>query len=235
MTGAEQFEYTGKEELDQAKYLPGYNRNIANQLMKMMKPGQALMDFGAGIGTISELVREQAQPESITCLEIDAGNKDMLEGKGFTVITDIAQCPDASIDVVYSSNVLEHIEDDVAALKEIYARLKPGGYASFWVPAWKILWTKMDDRVGHFRRYRRPMMVQAFQAAGFTIDRCYYQDCLGFPVTVLFKLIGDKDAKVTEGNLKLYDNVIFPVSHVLDTVCAPFIGKNLVMHARKPL
>lgn len=230
-----EFEYTGKEELEQAEFLPGYNRNIARQLMKVMKPGQSVMDFGAGMGTISELVREEAQAEKITCLEIDAGNKSVLESKGFNVITDIQQCPDDSVDVVYSSNVLEHIEDDVAALKDIHRKLKPGGYASFWVPAWKILWTKMDDRVGHFRRYRRPMMVDAFKQAGFEIERCYYQDCLGFPVTVLFKLIGDKDAKVTEGNLKLYDNVIFPVSHILDFGMQHFIGKNLVMHAKKPL
>ena len=47
---SEEFSYTGKEELDQARYLPGYNRNIANQLMKVMKPGQVLMDFGAEYG-----------------------------------------------------------------------------------------------------------------------------------------------------------------------------------------
>lgn len=230
---SEEFSYTGKEELEQAMYLPGYNRNIAAQLTRVMKPGQVLMDFGAGTGTISGLVRDLAKPQKLICLEIDAGNAAALRQKGFEVIGDIAACPDESVDVVFSSNVLEHIEDDVAALKGIYRKLKPGGYASFWVPAWKVLWTKMDDRVGHYRRYRRRLMIETFEKAGFTAERCYYQDCLGFPVTVLFKLIGDRDAKVTEGNLRLYDNVIFPVSHLLDYAASPFIGKNLVMHGRK--
>jgi len=45
----------------------------------------------------------------------------------------------------------------------------------------------MDDRVGHFRRYRHGMIMKTFEAAGFTVERCYYQESLGFPVTVLFK------------------------------------------------
>lgn len=231
MSGA--FVYTGKEELDQAKFLPRYNRNIANQLLKVIRPGQVLMDFGAGIGTISELVREQAAAEKIICLEIDAGNKALLESKGFEVIGAIESCPDESVDVVFSSNVLEHIEDDGAALRDIHRKLKPGGYASFWVPAWKVLWTPMDDRVGHFRRYRRGMMMKMFEAAGFDVERCYYQDSLGFSIGLLFKFIGDRDARITESNLALYNNVIFPLSRVLDFACSRFIGRNLVMHAAK--
>lgn len=228
------FSYTGKEELEQAKFLPRYNLSIAKQLMRVMKPDQILMDFGAGTGTISELIRIHAKPQKLICLEIDEENRKALEEKKFDVIGDIEQCADESVDVVFSSDVLEHIEDDVAALKNIYRKLKPGGYASFWVPACTFLWTAMDDRVGHYRRYSRKQMIAVFEAAGFTVERCAYQDCAGVPVKILFKLVGNKEARATEKNLQFYDSVIVPLSSLFDLLFSRIIGKNLIMHAHKP-
>jgi SAM-dependent methyltransferase len=229
----EEFSYTGREELDQALHLPRYNRHIAGLFVKGMEPGQSLMDFGAGTGTIAALVREQAQAEKIVCVELDRDNIAALHGKDFVVVTDALFVPENSIDVVYSSNVLEHIEDDVAMLKTLHCRLKPGGRAIFWVPAFPCLWTAMDARVGHYRRYTRATITQAFREAGFTVEKCFKQDSLGFFVTLLFKLIGSRDGKVNNASLKIYDDIVFPVSRLCDTVCSRLFGKNVVIYARK--
>ncbi len=229
----EEFSYTGREELEQQLCLPRYNRHIASLFLKAIKPGQTLLDFGAGIGTISALVREKARAQNMICVELDRDNIAALKEKKFEVLSDVSACADGSVDVIYSSNVLEHIEDDIAILKLLHVKLKPGGRAVFWVPAFPCLWTKMDERVKHYRRYTRETMIHAFTAGGFTVDKCFYQDSLGFFVTLLFKLIGSRDGRVSPASLKIYDRVIFPLSRLCDCVFSKFFGKNVVIYARK--
>ena len=61
--------------------------------------------------------------------------------EGFSVITDATDVPPNSIDLVYSSKVLEHIENNIEALRKLYASLKPGRRSKFWVPAFECLWS----------------------------------------------------------------------------------------------
>lgn len=228
-----EFRYTGREELDQAHLLPRYNRHIAGLVLKAIAPGQVLLDFGAGTGTIAALVREGAGAARLLCVEIDAANAADLKAAGFEVVADAAQAAPGSVDVVYSSNVLEHIEDDVAALKKLHACLKPGGRAVFWVPAFACLWTAMDDRVAHCRRYTRRSLEAAFLKAGFAVEKSFYQDSLGFFVTLLFKFIGSREGKVSGRALAVYDRVVFPLSRLCDLFCSRLFGKNAVIYARK--
>lgn len=62
--------------------------------------------------------------------------------------------PDNSVDIVIALNVLEHIEDDITAIKQIYRILKPGGYAIIEVPRNPNLYDLHDERLKHFRRYQ---------------------------------------------------------------------------------
>jgi SAM-dependent methyltransferase len=229
----EPFHYTGHDELEQLLLMPGYNRHIADLCLAAIAPGQTLLDFGAGTGTISALVRERAKAAKLWCIEIDSANIAELKKQGFDVVTDVAQLEPESVDVVYSSNVLEHIEDDVAKLKELRVCLKTGGRAVFWVPAFECLWTAMDDRVEHRRRYSRASLADAFRRAGFEVERCFYQDSLGFFVALLFKAIGRRDGKLSETPLRIYDRMVFPISRLCDLVCSPVFGKNAVIYARK--
>jgi SAM-dependent methyltransferase len=228
------FNYTGKDELQQQQYLQRYNRFIASLFAGVCKPGQSLLDFGAGIGTISSLVKEMASPGKITCIELDQENAQVLKRKGFEVLSHAELCPQGSIDVIYSSNVLEHIEDDVAILKSLHGCMKPGGRGVFWVPAFQCLWTVFDDRVGHFRRYRRDGLESVCRQAGFEVEKCLYQDSVGFFVALLFKMITDKEGSVSSTSFKIYDAVIFPISRVCDLLLSRFFGKNLLIYVRKP-
>jgi SAM-dependent methyltransferase len=231
---SEAFRYTGHEELEQVRLIPRYNQHIAELVLAAIEPGQAVLDFGAGIGTISMIVREEAGAANLLCVEIDAKNLATLKREGFDVITDVTEVPPASIDLVYSSNVLEHIDDDVEALRKLYVCLKPGGRAVFWVPAFECLWSGMDDRVEHRRRYTRRTLEQAFQKAGFDVEECFYQDSLGFFFTLLFKGMGNRQGKLNPVLLTLYDKFVFPVSQLFDLFCFRLFGKNAVIYARKP-
>jgi SAM-dependent methyltransferase len=226
--------YAGREELEQARLIPRYNRHIAELFLAAIEPGQALLDFGAGIGTISILVRERARAANILCVEIDANNVAALKREGFDVITDATQVPPDTVDLVYSSNVLEHIDNDVEALRKLHVCLKPGGRAVFWVPAFECLWSGMDDRVEHCRRYTRRRLEEAFQKAGFDVEESFYQDSLGFFFALLFKGIGNREGKLNPVLLTLYDKFVFPLSRLLDLFCSRLFGKNAVICARKP-
>lgn len=231
--GDKNFSYTGKEELEQQLAMPGYNQHIANLFLKKIDQGTTVMDFGAGIGTISDLIRRKKSTVRILCVELDEENKSILRGKGYEILEDADLCPDGTLDVIFSSNVLEHIEDDEAALRILYKKLKPGGIAAFWVPAFQCLWTPMDDKVEHYRRYTKKSMEDVFTKAGFRIQSCFYQDSAGFFITLLFKMIGDKDGTVSTKSLVIYDRFIFPVSKICDFLFSRLFGKNVFIYARR--
>lgn len=226
--------YGGHDELRQQAILVRYNKHIARLFERVAAPGQVLVDFGAGIGTISALMRDRAKPARLICLEIDATNIAKLRDQRFEVAVDPGEVAAGSVDLVFSSNVLEHISDDVGVLKQLYPLLKPGGRIAFWVPAFGFLWTAADDRVGHFRRYSRATLTRAFQDAGFDVDACYYQDSLGFFAALAFKAMGRRDGRVDEAMLHVYENAIFPLSRISDLACSRLFGKNLIITARRP-
>ena len=63
------------------------------------------------------------------------------------------------VDLIYTSNVLEHIDDDLAALKQLRATLSPGGRIAIYVPAMQVLYSDMDRSLGHYRRYGRQELL----------------------------------------------------------------------------
>ena len=67
------------------------------------------------------------------------------------------------MDFVFSSNVMEHLEDDVEVLRQLHDKLRSGGHLALSVPAFPALWTSLDDRVGHFRRYTVTSIQQALK------------------------------------------------------------------------
>ena len=120
--------------------------------------------------------------------------------------------------------MLEHIEDDVGALRELYNKLVPGARLLIYVPAFPVLYTSMDAKVGHIRRYTRGSLLKAVGAAGFRVHRASYADCLGFVATLAFKYSGNASGDVNRSALKLYDRAIFPLSRLLDGQEIPDVG-----------
>jgi SAM-dependent methyltransferase len=71
-------------------------------------------------------------------------------------------------DRVVSCNVLEHIDDDVAALRQMAAQLRPGGKVVVFVPAGPVAFGRLDRELGHYRRYTRRSLRAAMRAAGLS-------------------------------------------------------------------
>jgi SAM-dependent methyltransferase len=107
----------------------------------------------------------------------------------FRVVADAARlpCPDRSVDGVCAFDVLEHLDDDAAALKEWRRALSPGGWLVATVPAYRSLWSRHDDVNGHRRRYRRSRLQALLRAAGFATVRMSYFNTLLLPPIALWR------------------------------------------------
>jgi SAM-dependent methyltransferase len=90
--------------------------------------------------------------------------------------------PDSFCDAVVMLNVLEHIEDDAAALEQVHRMLKPGGTLVIEVPSSPSLYDNFDRLVGHFRRYTMGDLVKRLERAGFSVSRKSHLGFFVFPV-----------------------------------------------------
>lgn len=223
--------YTGVDNLEVMQEAVNYNRFLLDTVRKYAPPRARVLDFGAGSGQFAGPLKEQGM--DLTALEPDQLLQQRLRARELRVVGSTQELPDGSLDYIYTLNVLEHIEDDAAALLSLYSKLTATGKLLIYVPAFPVLYTSMDAKVGHVRRYTRDVLVARVSAAGFKIERVAYADSLGFFATLLFKLVGNKDGGVSLGALKLYDRAVFPLSRALDLVAQRWLGKNLLLLASK--
>jgi ubiquinone/menaquinone biosynthesis C-methylase UbiE len=223
--------YTGVDNLEAMAEAQNYNEFLVRLIRCGARPGARTLDFGAGVGTFAEQLHDDLQ---ITCVEADEGLQQLLRRKGLDAAGDMGDLPDESFDYVYSLNVLEHIDDDFSIVKEWHRLLKPGGAALVYVPAFRLLYGPMDRKVGHVRRYSRIELRTILNRAGFEVERLEYADSLGYPASLVAKVVGTDDGTLDPKLVRLYDRAVFPVSRALDTVARRVAGKNVWALARKP-
>ena len=223
--------YSGRDNLEAMKNATRYNEFLIG-LIRKNSVGDLALDHGAGAGTFAKPVSEANI--NVLCMEPDDTLRAELTDSGLDVAASLEEIPDGSVDYAYTLNVLEHIEDDRKAIAGLYRCLKPGGRILVYVPAFQILYSQMDDHVGHFRRYRRKPLIQVLQSVGFEVSQGRYVDGLGFLATLVYKLVGDRSGSVSPGSVAFYDSLIFPISRVIDFLSVGSFGKNLAIVATKP-
>jgi len=227
-----EFEYSGVENLIAMKKARNYNKFLLD-IVRHNLIGNDILDFGAGTGTFA--LPLQTTGVAVACVEPDARLRNDLSISGLTTYVDITAVPVNSVDCTYSMNVLEHVDDDRAALSAIYERIRPGGRVIIYVPAFNLLYSKMDELVGHHRRYRRKDLVQKMKDANFQIDTATYIDSLGFFSALVYRWLGNNTGVISSGSVKIYDRVIFPLSRILDHVVLGSFGKNLLVIGTRPI
>jgi SAM-dependent methyltransferase len=232
MTGPQSTAYTGIENLEVMREAENYNRYLQSLVERHAAGAKRVIDFGAGSGTFA--MPCAAAGFDLTAVEPDDQLRALLETAGITAVADAAALPNETFEFAYTLNVLEHIENDVEALQVLRTKLVPRGCLLVYVPAFPVLFTSMDLRVRHVRRYTRATLRCSLEAAGFEILELRYADSLGFAATLLFKAIDNGRGDVNRGLLRLYDRLAFPVSRALDVLTHRWFGKNLIALAAKP-
>lgn len=160
-------------------------RDLLARDIAPLPPGQAL-DIGAAGGGNTRVLRDAGW--QAMALEFGQTGAEIASERGLSVLrADATALPCASdvLNLVVAFDVLEHIRDDDAAVREIRRVLQPGGVALIAVPADPRLWSAHDEAVGHVRRYTQPELVDLFDRHGFTVEQVRSWNVLLRPVVAL--------------------------------------------------
>lgn len=156
--------------------------------------------------------------------------------------------PDATFDAVITSEVLEHIQDDVSAISEMVRVLKPGGRFAATVPAWlpeTVNWKLSDEyhapksEGGHVRIYARTELRAKLRTAGIDVDGFHRAHALHSPYWWLKCAVGphndDHPAVVKYREFLEWDIIEQPRStRVAERLLSPVLGKSAVFYGTKP-
>jgi SAM-dependent methyltransferase len=200
-----------------------------------------VLEVGAGIGTFSALLLERPVSEVVlmephaACAEVlrrDFGSRPGVE----VVEESLPDSPRLSaepgtFDFALCQNVLEHIEDDAAALTAICAALKPGGSLGLLVPAHPRLYGSLDRTYGHFRRYTHAGLETAVRTAGLDVERAYSFNALGIPG---WWVQGRKEEPgIGSRSLAIYEGLLRAWRPIEDRLSLPW-GLSVIVRARRP-
>ncbi len=149
-----------------------------------------ILDVGCGTGVLTGELERYGRASGIDfsykaveyCKE--RGLKNVVQGVGEKLPYN-----DNQFDVVLVLDVLEHIEDDKKAIKELHRVLKPDGILISFVPAFMILWGITDEVSQHFRRYTKSELVSKLKESDFKIIRSTYFNTFLFPPILFVRLI----------------------------------------------
>jgi SAM-dependent methyltransferase len=202
--------------------------------------GRSVLEVGSGMGYFAEklsegglerLVVSDADPHCLARLrETYAGRADVEVAE---VTLPGALEIGAPVEAVVAMNVLEHIEDDAQALRDLAAVTVPGGRIVLWVPAYMQLYGDFDRKVGHFRRYTPETIRSAVERAGLGVRRVRPVNLLGgvaWWIAVRRGGAGSPDRRL----VWLYDNVVVPTSRTLERVVRPPFGQSILCVADVP-
>ena len=132
---------------------------------------------------------------------------------------------------VVAFNVLEHIEDDVAALASCRRLVRPGGHVIMLVPAFEFAMSRFDREIGHHRRYRVGTLRQAMERAGLTVEQSRYVNPLG----LLAWVVGMRMCRMRPRDswtLTCWDKLVIPVARRLEANRTPAFGQSVFAVAR---
>jgi SAM-dependent methyltransferase len=145
-----------------------------------------ILDVGCGTGANLEMLSQFGNAEGV---DVSAEALEFCRARGLQQVREGAAealpYDNDSFDLVTGLDVVEHLDDDVAGLKEMRRVLRADGRAVLFVPAFMFLWGVQDDISNHRRRYTMAGLKEAVRKAGFEIERASYVN-LSFFAPIFF-------------------------------------------------
>ncbi len=172
--------------LEQRHWWYAERRSILHRILRDRRTGGWAADIGAAAGGNTRVL-ESLGWRSLA-LEYSATGADLARSRGLLVSRADAHCLPLRTDsmgVVTALDVLEHLEDDGTAARELRRVLRPDGVLVVAVPADPALWSAHDDAVGHLRRYTEESLRALLTGAGFEIEHLWSWNVLLRPLAAL--------------------------------------------------
>lgn len=166
-------------------------RNLVKQLLPSGRRLQ-ILDIGCGTGKLLEELQDYGQ-----AFGIDFNSRAIKfcrQRRLKLVYRDKFPSLRSSLrrktfDVITCLDVLEHIDDDTAALRTITKLLRPGGRLIMTVPAYPWLFSYWDEISGHYRRYSRPHLLQVLKKAGLQPVKISHLYSFLMPIAIPFRYL----------------------------------------------
>jgi SAM-dependent methyltransferase len=175
--------YTGRRKI-LARFIEDICRRVTDRRPR-------ILDVGCGTGANLLMLSQYGDAEGVDVSEDalafcrERGLANVKLGAGEKLPYD-----DATFDLVTALDVVEHMDDDLAGLREMRRVLRPGGLVLLFVPTFMFLWGVQDDVSNHRRRYRLPELRRVLEQAGFEIERTTYANITFFlPILLVRKLM----------------------------------------------
>lgn len=203
-----------------------------------------ILDFGCGSGIFVSELQEKGYDVHGVDISAEAIKFGELRGIKNLSIQDSHRLdfPDASFDVVLSLDVLEHLEDESWAIREVYRILKPGGKFMVMVPAYMFLWGVQDEVAHHYRRYTLNKLEKVISRNGDFkfIKSSYFNSFLFLPIAMVRLLSKHFRLKKRESdfdiNTPLLDKIFFTIFNferkLLRKIVFPF-GVSILLISQK--
>lgn len=218
-------------------------RRYGGHVFSLFRPhiGRRVLEVGCGIGTMSRKLLEVAdlivgiEPNAACVERVQAAMRD--EPKFSLRARHLEECDPAELashgfDTVYCVNVLEHIENDVAALQLFREAITAGGRVLVFVPAVQAAYGPLDVELGHHRRYAKSTLTRAFQSAGLEIVMLRYTNPIGL-LGWMYNAYVTRARVHSVGQVKLFERLVAPWALPLERVLTPPIGLSLMAVGRK--
>jgi len=203
--------------------------------------GQRVVEVGCGIGNFTGLLldrelvvaldREEACVESLRERFPRRGNLHVLTCEvGSGAFRELARYrPDSVVCV----NVLEHIEDDLGALRAMVEILAPGGVVVLLVPAFESLYGPIDRNLGHYRRYRRRALFKLAREAGLEVRKLHYVNAAGFFGWWVNARVLKRETQ-SDQQIAVFDRMVVPALSAMESAIPPPFGQSLLAVLRRP-
>ncbi|MBN2330068.1 MAG: glycosyltransferase [Candidatus Omnitrophica bacterium] len=177
----------GEETLFRLSSVNKYYAIFYDRIAKLI--GRRVLEIGSGAGNFTRFLmnRELVVATDCSSNHLHTIRQRFVENKRFRIHKfDASQPPSDDLkayrlDTVVCLNVLEHIEDDAAALRNMKSLLTPGGRLILLVPSLKALYGSLDIGLEHYRRYSRKELTEKMESAGFEIERTFFFNMWGVP------------------------------------------------------
>ena len=184
----------------------GRRRVLERVIAGLRLPARArILDAGCGSGrNMLELARHGA----VTGIELSPTSVELARARdaGEVLAGSVLEMPleSDSVDLAVCLDVIEHLADDVGALRELRRVVVPGGSLLVTVPAYQWLWSGHDEVNHHHRRYNRRSLERAAAQAGWETVRTTHFNSLLLPVAILLRILDRFSRSTTESSLDLW-------------------------------
>jgi SAM-dependent methyltransferase len=191
---------------DRHWWYQGRRRVLERAIERLGLPaGARILDAGCGSG---RNMVELARHGTVTGVELSPTSVRLARerDRGEVIEGSVLDMPfnEGSFDLTVSLDVIEHLQDDVGALRELRRVTKPGGALLVTVPAYQWLWSGHDEINHHHRRYNRRTLLAAAESAGWREERAAHFNSLLLPVAILMRALERLGPSATKSSLDLW-------------------------------